>query len=70
MPDLRPAIAAIREAIEKISFPGWKWDVAPPWHDDAGSHARSAEGLLEVLDVQHPKVLKSLMELGDEVGPR
>ena len=57
LPDLRRSIAALRAALERISFPGWTWDVAPPWQDDAGSHARSATGLLDVLDAQHTKVL-------------
>lgn len=70
LPDLRHSIDATRAALERISFPGWTWDVAPPYPDDAGSHARAATGLLDVLDAQHAKVLARLTEIADEGGLR
>jgi hypothetical protein len=41
---------------------------SPPWQDDPGSHVRSAEGLLEVLDAAHLKLLVRLREILEEDG--
>jgi hypothetical protein len=69
LPELRRSLGGLRAAMEKIVVPGWKWDVAPPWQDDPGSHLRSAQGLLDVLDAKHAEMLKRLEELADEAGP-
>lgn len=67
LPELRRRLDALRAGLEKIALPGPEWDVPPPWRDDPGSHARSAERALEVLDAQHALVVARLVQIADRV---